>query len=129
MVTCESWPMRYLLRAMIHVIILVCAFDIYLTVKFHDSLIDTEENPIAKMLIKKQHAIVTHSTDERGTSHPVVHVSADVSALVLFKTLGMIAAQMALHEIGSKARTRIAFAIICPLFLLQLGLFGYLVLI
>lgn len=113
---------------MIHVIILVCAFDIYLTVKFHDSLIDIEENPIAKLLIQKKHAVVTHYTDENGKKHTIVHRTADVSALVLCKTLGMIAAQIVLHEIATQAKARYAFAVICPLFILQLCLLGYLIL-
>lgn len=128
MITHESWFVRYLLKSMIHVIILVCAFDIYLTVKFHDSLIDIEENPIAKLLIHEQHAIVTHNTDENGKQHTIVHRTADVSALVLCKTLGMIAAQIVLHKIATQAKARYAFAVICPLFILQLCLLGYLIL-
>lgn len=120
----ESWFMRYMLRAMIHVIVLVCAFDIYLTVKFHDSLIYTEENPIARLLIHQKHSIVTHN--DSGTGHSIVHVSADVSNLVLAKTLGMIAAQIVLHEVMARAKLRHAFAITGPLFVFQVCLFVYL---
>jgi len=128
MMTHESWFMRYLLRAMIHVIVLVCVFDMYLTVKYHDSILTLEQNPVAMWFINTRSTCVSNYTDDLGGHHAIVHYSVDVSLLILMKTLGMMIGLAILQYIANNCRCSIAVTVISSVFLFQLCLLLYLVL-
>ena len=119
--------MRCVLRIMTAVIILVCVYDIFLTVKYHDSILSLEQNPVAAWLITKRSAVVSRFIDERGGEHMIVHHSVDVSGLVLVKTLGMLVGSFVLQYLIEHCHRRIAVPVISAVFLFQVSLLVYLV--
>ena len=116
-----------LLRVMVVVIILVCVYDIFLTVKYHDSILSLEQNPVASWLITKRSAVVSRFVDERGGEHMIVHYSVDVSGLVLVKTLGMLVGSFVLQYLIAHCHRRIAVPVTSTVFLFQVSLLVYLV--
>lgn len=120
--------MRCVLRIMTAVIILVSVYDIFLTVKYHDSILSLEQNPIAALFIAERRAVISRFVDKAGNEHVIEYYSVDVSGLVLIKTVGMLFAMLALQAIMTRMKTKMALAIIGPLFVLQLLFLGYLLL-
>ena len=118
--------MRCVLRIMTAVIILVSVYDIFLTVKYHDSIISLEQNPVASWLIRKRSAVVSRFVDERGGDHMIVHYSVDVSGLVLVKTLGMLVGSFVLQYLTEHCQRQIAVPVISTGFLFQVSLLVYL---
>ena len=116
-----------LLRVMVVVIILVCVYDIFLTVKYHDSILSLEQNPVAAWLITKRSAVVSRFADELGGEHMIVHYSVDVSGLVLVKTLGMLVGSFVLQYIANNCRRKLSVPVISTVFLFQVSLLVYLV--
>lgn len=119
--------MQSVLRLMTAVIILVCVYDIFLTVKYHDSILSLEQNPVAAWLITKRSALVSRFTDELGGKHMIVHYSVDVSGLVLIKTLGMLVGSFVLQYVANNCRRKLSVPVISAVFLFQVGLLLYLV--
>ncbi len=112
------------MRILVLIICLVCTYDIYCTVKHSDQLDKMEENLIAKMLI----SIDSHQMSiTREGKHQKVYVKrVDVSKLVLFKCLGLLAAADIL-EWMVKIGTRWSRLVIFVIFFMQISLFLYLV--
>jgi hypothetical protein len=75
------------MRLVVLFICLVSVYDIYLTVKYADSLHIFEQNTIARLLIYKEDLPVPPRT---VTCQEDPHI--DVSRLVAFKCLGLLAA-------------------------------------
>ena len=119
--------MRCVLRIMTAVIILVSVYDIFLTVKYHDSILSLEQNPVAAWLITKRSAVVSRFIDERGGEHMIVHHSVDVSGLVLVKTLGMLSGSVLLQYLIEHCQRKIAVPAVSCVFAFQLCLLCYLV--
>ena len=119
--------MRCVLRIMTAVIILVSVYDIFLTVKYHDSILSLEQNPVAAWLITKRSAVVSRFVDERGGEHMIVHHSVDVSGLVLVKTLGMLVGSFVLQYLTEHCQRQIAVPAVSCVFAFQLCLLCYLV--
>jgi hypothetical protein len=103
-------------------------YDIFLTVKYHDSILSLEQNPVAAWLITKRSAVVSRFVDKAGNEHVIEYYSVDVSVLVLLKTLGLLAAMTGLQTIMSRMKRKMALAIIGPLFVFQLLFLCYLLL-
>jgi len=116
----------HLLSFMAHFILAVCAFDIFLTVRLHDTLIESEENPIAGWLLRTNHVAITHIKDDLGKSHSVIHRSIDVSSLILVKLIGMASSNVIMQWLANKRNQKLAYCIITPVFLFQIALLCYL---
>lgn len=112
------------MRILILIICLICAYDIYCTVKYSDHLYQMEENLIARMLITVDHVVLPVMNDEVYRCVRIKRV--DVSKLVLFKCLGLLAAANILERMV-KIGTRWSRLIIFVVFLIQISLFLYLV--
>lgn len=112
------------MRILVLIICLVCIFDIYCTVKYSDQLAMMEENLIARVLISVEDRQIL--TMEEGKSRKIYLERVDVSKLVLFKCLGLLAAADILEwmvRIGTAWSRLIIFFI----FFMQIFLFLYLV--
>ena len=109
------------MRFIVLFICLVCVYDIYLTVKYADSLDMLEENLVARMLIEKVDApILPHTVSDR--SPPKI----DVSKLVAFKCLGLLAAADILEWMVKK-NTRWSKSVVFIMAAIQASLLFYLV--
>lgn len=81
------------MRFLILFICLVCVYDIYCTVKYQDFIGDHERNLIARMLIIKTREINYIYNDPVSNKSRLFHTTTvDVSLLVAFKCLGLLAA-------------------------------------
>jgi hypothetical protein len=109
------------------VIILVCVYDIFLTVKYHDSIISLEQNPVAMWFVSTRTTVVSRFTDDLNRQHNIVHYSVDVSMLVLVKILGMLSGSVLLQYLVSHCQRRIAVPVVSTVFLFQVSLLVYLV--
>lgn len=100
----------------------VACFDVYCTAAQHDTLLDFEQNRIAKMLLCQRVKHVIHS---KGTSY-IMFSTVDVSALILVKTVGLVGATALLQYIDQRMKQRIVAAIVIPVALFMLGLLLFL---
>lgn len=115
-----------LLSFMAHFILAVCVFDIYLTVRLHDTLIESEENPIAGWFLKTTYIAVSHIKGPTGIIHHITHKSVDVSNLILVKLIGMAGANIIMQWLLDKRDTSLSHYIIIPVFVFQVALLCYL---
>jgi hypothetical protein len=60
----------------------VASFDIYLTIRFSDNLVDNELNPIARMILKAENWAIHDDGDKMGVSR-FVAVKVFMTILVL----------------------------------------------
>ena len=112
------------LRAMASVSAIVCAIDIFETVRTADSLPFMEENAFAASLISVEYEVRSYHEKWKPeeTRDAITIRTVDVSRLVLFKTLGMIAAIYVFDAVIRYGATRISFAVVGSVFLIQLAL-------
>lgn len=109
------------MRFIVLYICLVCVYDIYLTIKHADSLPIFEQNPIARMLIYKGDSPIPPRTFT-SQSDP----NTDVSRLIAFKCLGLLAAADILEWMVKK-NTRWSRSVIFIMAAIQTYLLFYLV--
>jgi hypothetical protein len=109
------------MRFIVLFICLVCVYDIYLTVKHADSMHLFERNMIARMLIYKEGSPVPPRTITCQQDP-----SIDVSRLVAFKCLGLLAAADIL-EWMIKKNTTWSLSVIWIMAFVQACLLFYLV--
>lgn len=109
------------MRFIVLFICLVCVYDIYLTVKYADSLHILEQNAVARMLIYKGDSPVLPRT-VADQSDPKI----DVSKLVAFKCLGLLAAADILEWMVKKD-TRWSKSVVFIMAAIQASLLFYLV--
>lgn len=111
------------LRILVYFICAVCIYDIYCTVNCSEFLYDRENNPIAKMLIKQEELkFFPNEFDKKFIS--IIHTN--VSKLVLFKVLGLVAALEIFDWLISSKHHKIAQSVIFFMVLFQLSLLLYL---
>lgn len=79
------------MKILIYFICFVCVYDIYLTVKQSETIYDDEANPIAKLLLEKQLIYRVYYVDGMRKQQMTNEFKNDVSKLILFKMLGLIA--------------------------------------
>lgn len=114
------------LRTIVCAIVLICVFDIFCTVRYAEDLglNGSEKNPIAAMLIRVEYE-TRYQPPYEGcpvADRTIIFRSVDVSGLILFKTLGLLAAVYLLEGIIRHANRRMAIAVVVPVFGFQLAL-------
>jgi hypothetical protein len=109
------------MRFLVLFICLVSVFDIYLTVKYADSLHIFEQNLVARMLIYKEDSPICPATIFSQEDPKI-----DVSRLVAFKCIGLLAAADILEWMVRK-NTRWSLLVIWIMASIQTYLFFYLV--
>ena len=109
------------MRFIVLFICLVCVYDIYLTVKYADTMHIFEQNAVARMLIYKEDSPIAPKT-LTAQSDP----DTDVSLLVAFKCLGLLAAADILEWMVKK-NTKWSLSIIWAMATIQTWLLFYLV--
>jgi uncharacterized membrane protein len=108
------------MRFIVLFICLVCVYDIYLTVKYSDTLDLLEQNSVAGVLISKD------EIPRRPYTMPRPDPKVDVSKLVAFKCLGLLAAADILEWMVRKD-TGWSLSVIWAMALIQTLLLFYLV--
>ena len=109
------------MRFIVLFICLVCVYDIYLTVKYADTMHIFEKNLIARMLIYKDDSPVS-----RYTVGSYYDSKIDVSRLIAFKCLGLLAAADILEWMVKK-NTSWSLSVIWGVAAVQTWLLFYLV--
>lgn len=117
---------------MIAVIAMVCVFDVYLAVKYHDSLVvpggaGLEQNPMAAWLVDTREVALSHYVDDNGRVQTIVHKSLDVSSMILVKMYGSLFGVYVLAAIERSCSTKFASWVVGGVFAFQICLFVYLV--
>lgn len=109
------------MRFLVLFICLVCIYDIYCTVKYADMLPSLEQNAIAKAMISEE--VIPRMPPTMGQ---IRHSNVDVSKLVAFKCLGLLAAADILEWMIRK-NSRWSRTVIYSMTLIQMALLFYLV--
>ena len=103
----------------------VCIYDIYCTVKYNEFLGSNELNPVANLLIEKEE-IKNFKTFYGEDKKEIIITHVNVSKLVLFKVLGLVAALEIFDWLINSSYQRFAKTIILTLFLIQIFLLLFL---
>jgi hypothetical protein len=114
-----------ILRMCIYFIASVCTYDIYCTVKYSETLGSHELNPIALMLISEEKYTHTYYSQNR-TTNVISYVYTDVSKLILFKVLGLVASLEIFDWLINSKYTKSTTFIILVISLTQLSLLIFL---
>jgi len=82
--------MNHILKMMVMFIGAVAVYDIYCTVRLHDTILHVEENPVALWFVDRREMIL-HTThpSQPNSSIRVSFSTADVSRLVSVKAAGL----------------------------------------
>lgn len=114
-----------ILRMCIYFIASVCTYDIYCTVKYSETLGSHELNPIALMLISEEkYKHIYYS--QNGATNVISYVYTDVSKLILFKVLGLVASLEIFDWLINSKYTKSTTFIILVISLTQLSLLIFL---
>lgn len=116
------------MRFLILFICLVAVYDIYCTVKHQDHIMTFERNAIARMLIEEVHDTrATLDVGQNGLEFTSVKsIKADVSLLIAFKCLGLLAAEQIL-DWSYRSNTRAGRLIIYVITAFQAALLSFLI--
>ena len=114
--------MNHILKILVVFIVAVAVYDIYCTVRLHDTLLDFEENRVAASLLTSTNRHIIHAK----YGHYVDFKTVDVSLLVTIKAAGLAASVALLQLVVCSMRPRMAAAIVFPIAAGMAGLLIYL---
>lgn len=117
---------KFILRLLVYFITVVCIYDIYCTVKFNEFLLKEEKNPIAQFLITQEnYQFFKKKTDDTC----IEIIRTNVSKLVLFKVLGLVAALEIFDWLINSRYNRITSIVVFTIVIMQFSLLLYLTLV
>lgn len=109
--------MNHILKMMVMFIVAVAVYDIYCTVRLHDTIVHIEENPIALWFIECREVVLYASSKHRDDdSISVLFRTVDVSKLILVKTIGLACSIPIMLRVVDRGSLRVATGVIVPLF-------------
>lgn len=115
----ERGMRNHILEAAVYFILAVAVFDIFCTSAHRDEMHFTEQNMIAKTLITPDFSKIKVTSGPDYISSYITVERNDVSKLILFKVLGMLAAKSILMSLLNSKRQDMAMLIIGVMFLAQ----------